>query len=764
MTQIALLLITLPPQQLVMVTLLISTMALEQLAVPRQIPIVLKLTYTATAILPPAPSLSSITPNTFYLTSGNDGTVKLTGSNSPTPLSSITNVYVDLNNNGQLDTGNAEECRDLTLDPSTSSGASTATLICTMPSDVYRESLRLSTTAGTYPIRLIYSGGDIATNLTYSYKEPSRTIPADSTINLPSSGSSSSTNRQLSICTNGVGSNNDCLVDIDTNMIPIKYVGTHKEPKWVVVTNAEQANNTGLWYNYSVGNTATEGGGAKWANAVTVTADSLAEYQQAMTGTNPNVEVDNNDILGYWTYIPRYAYEVQRRDATDRVVAPQNFAIEFQTADEKNVPAKSCNANITEASQMWVNRPIGDGSTNEENAGPNSSNVLAKDYRTNCNISRTYTSGTSQNPNSSTTWATHPAFSWLDSNGNGEELNGLWVGKYETTGKITAPTVKPNQHANIYEYIGNFYLAAKSIGVYDPNNVGGGDSVSSTDSAHRPNLADELTQNYHHLNTATSHMLKNSEWGAITYLAHSAYGAGINDSYTMKTNVNKNGAYPSTGHDADGASSRYGITGCGPVSAGSTGSYSDGTPLDENTIESPTACSTTNTERSYNGNLGLLSSTTNTIYGLYDLSGGASEYVAGNYTTSTTQTSGSTTYFSTKATEPYVDLYKTSNGFGTKPSWSSGSSAFRYNYDVCTFGTCGGSSTYETNTAQSVSGNNQSWGGSGSYFVYSSSPWFSRGGDSVISSASPFYAGRSSGTYYTSYGFRSALLARPSGQ
>ena len=63
-----------------------------------------------------------------------------------------------------------------------------------------------------------------------------------------------------------------------------------------------------------------------------------------------------------------------------------------------------------------------------------------------------------------------------------------------------------------------------------------------------------------------------------TYLAHSKYGAGINTSYTRDTNVNKNGAYPSSSADADGTSSHYGITGCGPVSAGSTSNYTDGTP------------------------------------------------------------------------------------------------------------------------------------------------------------------------------------------
>ena len=133
-------------------------------------------------------------------------------------------------------------------------------------------------------------------------------------------------------------------------------------------------------------------------------------------------------------------------------------------------------------------------------------------------------------------------------------------------------------------------------------------------------------------------MLKNSEWGAITYLAHSKYGAGINTSYTQKSNVSKNGAYPSSSADADGTSSQYGITGCGPVSAGSTSNYTDGTPLSADVIESPTACSQDLT-RAYNGSLGVLSSTTNTIYGVYGLSGGASEYVMGNRTTSTTETS-----------------------------------------------------------------------------------------------------------------------------
>ena len=423
---------------------------------------------------------------------------------------------------------------------------------------------------------------------------------------------------------------------------------------------------------------------------------------------------------------------------------------------------------------MWVNQPTGGSSTNEENAGPNSSNVLAKDYRTNCNISRTYTPGTSQNPNSSTTWATHPAFTWQytkEANGFDKtiELNGLWVGKYETTGTRTFPTVKPNQHANISEPIGNFYTAAKHIGVYDPNNVGG-NNVTGTDGTTLS--ASDNWNSLHNLNTATSHMLKNSEWGAITYLAHSAYGAGINDSYTRKTNVNKNGAYPDGSADADDTSSRYGITGCGPVSAGSTDYYPNngnvpaGTPLDENTIESPTACST-NTDYAYNGNLGVLASTTNNVYGVYDTSGGATEYVVGSTTSDPTKTSGGSANMTISAVQPYANLYVTSpqGPFNSKPSWSADSRPELYNNDVCTFETCGGSATYEINVLQSISNYRQSWGNSHPGFVNSgNNSWFDRGSYSNNDISSPFYHGYNSNNGRLIIGSRSALLVQSAGE
>ena len=686
--------------------------------------------YTATANLPAAPTNLAITPNQYEISSNGSSTVTITGNN----LASTYRVWIDINNNGSYNTN--EQCTNLSIESDTK-------LTCNVPTDQTIPALDTGTHA-VYVQTQAEKLGEIDNGFTYT---------------------------KSSVCRNADGES-ACQVDIDDNMIPVVYedYDGNGGGNWRIVTKEEIESDPGSWYNYRSG---------QWANAITLRDDYEEGYfiakpdEGALTfapaGTEPSdpssmltplqfaknlyngvygsltsawsemifkneQNLDAQLVLGYWVYIPRYAYEVQRRDAVDAPVSPQNFDIVFQTANQKNTPAPTLS---TDSSHI--------------------------DYRTS-GISRTYVANSDN-----TTWATNPAFTWGDT-----ELNGIWVGKFETTGKISAPTVKPNQHANISEYIGNFYLSAKSIGVNDPDNVGGGSS--STSSTGRPTLEDDLVQNSHNLSKATSHMLKNSEWGAITYLAHSKYGTGINTDLYRESNIQRNSAYPSSSADADGTSSRYGITGCGPAKANETSSpstYTDGTPLSADVIESSTACSTDpelGAKRAYNGELGVLSSTTNTIHGVYGLSGGAGEYVMGNRTTSVSQTTSSTSYFETPAKSPYVDLYvATPNGpFGTNPQWPVGDSGsgseYYYNYDVCTFETCGGTATYETTTVQSVSSYIQSWGGAYSYFVHSSNPWFNRGSNSSSSNANPFYTSRDDGFDYTGYGFRAALLALPAGQ
>ena len=151
------------------------------------------------------------------------------------------------------------------------------------------------------------------------------------------------------------------------------------------------------------------------------------------------------------------------------------------------------------------------------------------------------------------------------------------------------------------------------------------------------------------------------------------------------------------------------------------------------------------------------------------MSGGAYEYVMGNLTSYDNQSeTSSSSYMTTQAKPPYVDLYKESLGFDyrssgdTNPAWSTSTSAYYYNNDVCTWETCGGHALHETKQYQSVSGLNQSWGGDNSGFVDSSGRWFQRGGSAVSgSSAGLFYSNRSNGDNNSNDGFRSALLVKP---
>ena len=153
------------------------------------------------------------------------------------------------------------------------------------------------------------------------------------------------------------------------------------------------------------------------------------------------------------------------------------------------------------------------------------------------------------------------------------------------------------------------------------------------------------------------------------------------------------------------------------------------------------------------------------------MSGGAHEYVMGNLTGYDNQSETlDSSYMTTQAKPPYVDLYKESLGFDysssddTNPDWSKSTSANYYNNDVCAWATCGGHALHETKQYQSVSKYGQSWGSGDSNFVYSSSRWFLRGGYSSESSGS--YAGlfnsySGTGVSVVISGFRSALLALP---
>ena len=199
-------------------------------------------------------------------------------------------------------------------------------------------------------------------------------------------------------------------------------------------------------------------------------------------------------------------------------------------------------------------------------------------------------------------WLTHPAFTSFNS-------NGFWVGKFETgyngatstsaaqvnSSDTSKVIIKPNVYSWRYITVGNIFLTS-----------------------------------YNYKRDLDSHMMKNTEWGAVAYLSHSQFGIGtevnINNSDSRKTGYS---ALPSTDQ-----LTFPGITGDGD-----------------------------NYNQPYNTEIGYLASTTGNITGVYDMSGGTWEYVAG-YISGKTGSSGLTpTNYDLK----YFDIYKSDSEM---ESWS----------------------------------------------------------------------------------------------
>ena len=596
-------------------------------------------TYTATAFMQAAPSLG-------YFDTGNDTTYAgktdqfiLHGSN----LNNIQSLWIDYNDNGVHDDDE------------------TATIDDT--EDIYnRWVLFTNAPSGQIGIHDVY----IETLGGVDRLEQSFII------------------QPASICRSG-DPNNDCQVDIDDNMIPVKYDdanSTLEHPIWTTIASREDSNNLGNWYDYDQ---------QKWANAITVNEEALDKYK----GKN-GVEVDNNDVLGYWVYIPRYAYEVQRRDATDKVVAEQGdnaardsrFIIEFETIDNsKKLPAQSCSEPVYESF---------------DSTGPHLILSGVKDYRKECGLNRLY----GNNDDNDTTWATHPAFTFGD-----EELNGIWVGKYQSSviplddGGITTVT-KPNTYVSYSMMVQmgvtgdwDMYYAAKTVGQTDPNNTSG-----STEA--------EMSENSNKLKDYTSHMVNNNEWGAILYLTSSHYGVDT------AADVEGNMSIVSSEKDQLFGAGGF-VTGCG------NGDRDNAVVDSSATMTSPTTatCSTDNSEAQYNGSDGMLASTTHNVYGIYDLTAG----VSGNLVAGAVVDEGPGGSFSENVSdivgnEPYADVYYHGGDstLGARPSWWDdeigqiadglyrwGADISDWNfaqalYDTCTYELCGGQALHEVVTTVQV--------------------------------------------------------------
>ena len=96
-------------------------------------------------------------------------------------------------------------------------------------------------------------------------------------------------------------------------------------------------------------------------------------------------------------------------------------------------------------------------------------------------------------------WLTHPAFTL-----GTDELKGIWVGKFSTTGNATTPTIKPNIGMLTNQNVSTQFTTSQIFGTTTYLTSTG---VSKVD----------------------AHMMKNIEWGAVAYLKQSKYGLGTTD-------------------------------------------------------------------------------------------------------------------------------------------------------------------------------------------------------------------------------------------
>jgi len=166
-------------------------------------------------------------------------------------------------------------------------------------------------------------------------------------------------------------------------------------------------------------------------------------------------------------------------------------------------------------------------------------------------------------------WLTHPAFTNFD-------VNGLWVGKFETgyNGATTTAEAEVNSEDSSKIIIKPDVYSWRGIQV-----------------------ANAFYASYNYKRDLDSHMMKNTEWGAVAYLSHSKYG--LADSIRINNNSSFKTGYAATSEPATQYPSYTGY-----------GTTSDVTQLWHTTT-------------------GVLASTTGTVYGVYDMSGGTWEYVMG---------------------------------------------------------------------------------------------------------------------------------------
>ena len=335
-----------------------------------------------------------------------------------------------------------------------------------------------------------------------------------------------------------------------------------------------------------------------------------------------------------------------------------------------------------------------------------------------------------------------------------KELTGIWVAKFEAgyfdKNLVDADKEKYSSTANYSQtngytpaeknedarnYLDGVY-GSKTTAIKYPTFQGGKYSMNYINHNDAFNISKAIAGDSNNIyglksNSTDSHLIKNSEWGAVAYLGQSQYGLYNKNIIINNVNMgdNSNFVYAMTGYAA----------------------------------KEEDAASTTNTDAiAWNQTGGELASTTGTIYGIYDMSGGTWERSASlvNNGNSRLNEFGSSLMYSLKdgKSSEYVTVYETDTSVdNTGVLWTE-ENILKTNEANYKKNTKYGDAIKETSTAGT---GNTSWNGDYSYFAGLSYPFFVRGGAYWgRSGAGLFSFSRNDGYSHYGAGFRSVLVAQ----
>ena len=255
------------------------------------------------------------------------------------------------------------------------------------------------------------------------------------------------------------------------------------------------------------------------------------------------------------------------------------------------------------------------------------------------------------------------------------------------------------------------------------------------------NISKTLTEsgNIYGLSSSStdSHMMKNSEWGAVAYLSQSKYG--LNGANIYINNVNLNNTSKSV----------YAVTGCAGATEDASQVATTITELNNRTASGVYVW----TQKS-----GTKASSTGTIYGIYDMSGGTWEKTAGlvdNGNENLTKYGQSLmNALNNGKSSKYVTVYPHDSSVDKTGANIDTASAANWKANTKIYG----DGIRETSTAGT---GKTSWHTDYYYFPAVNSPFSKRGGDFWDGEgAGLFCFGRTAGdgVYYD--GFRSVLVAQ----